>query len=107
VVTTEVIPAFEAADVPGWQGRSVDAKGINMHVFKGEPGASWPIHTPPGDWIAYVVAGSGTLILKDTKTETISRVSYRAGDVFYFGPDTPRGWEVGPEPSEMVFVKAR
>ena len=106
VHTAEAMPGFRAGDVPGWQARWVDANGIRVHIGKGEPGASFPIHNT-GAWIAYVVAGPGTLLLKDTKTGTISRVSYRAGDVFYFGPDTPHGWENGPEPSEMVFVKAR
>jgi len=103
--TTEAMPEFEA-NAPGWQARWVDANGIKVHMVKGEPGASYPIHDA-GAWIAYVFAGPGTLLLEDTETGTISRVPYRAGDVFYFGPDTPHGWENGPEPTEMVFMKVR
>ena len=105
--TTEAMPEFEAADVPGWQSRSVDARGIDVLMFKIEPGASYPIHTAPGHWVGYIVKGSGTMTLEDPKTKKISTVPYWPGDVFYFGPDTHHGWQNGPEPGETVFIKVR
>ena len=103
----EEMPVFKPADVAGWQGRSVEIEGIEVFMFEIEPNADYPMHAVPGDWIGYIVKGSGSLMLEDPKTKNVSSTPYTPGDVFFFGPDLPHAWKSGPEPGASLWVKVR
>ena len=101
------LPDFEPEGVDGWMIRSVEERGIGVFMFRQEANTSYPMHSAPGEWIGYVIKGSGTLKLEDPKTKAVNSTAYAAGDVFYFGPDTPHGWETGPQAGATLFVKVR
>lgn len=110
VATAKVTDAPLFTDVEGEKGWSVtlisDAGvGVDYYIFKIKKGADiYPIHSAPGNWLAYVAEGSGELVLADKQKVEKSTTSFKKGDYILFRPDAMHGWKNGPTDTTLIFI---
>ncbi len=99
-------PEFEALDITGWGGLTLEDIGLHLFIFNIDADAAeFPIHSSPNTWLAYVISGSGTLFAGDTTNTRTDQIEYRAGDFITFHADTPHGWKNGNEAGKILFCK--
>lgn len=105
-IETTSAPEYEAAEIPGWAGRSLEDSGVFFFMFKAEPDADeFPLHASEDEWLAIVLSGSGTLFSGSQSDDKLDSVDYVAGDFITFKANTQHGWKNGNKQSELLFVK--
>jgi quercetin dioxygenase-like cupin family protein len=68
--------------------------GAGIQVMRGhvDPKGSIAVHEGKGQYVLYVISGTGTLTLNGKSGEQIGEVTYKPEDVIVFQPNTLHGW---------------
>ena len=68
--------------------------GAGIRVMRGhvDPKGSIAVHDGKGQYILYVISGTGKLTLNGKGGEQVGEVIYKSDDVIVFQPNTLHGW---------------
>jgi quercetin dioxygenase-like cupin family protein len=84
---------------------AIEKMGITMVKFVFEPGAKFPLHTGPEQWIGYSVSGNVLSNIGTKNTVDTTRI-IKPGDTTVFEGNTYHAWEViGKEPWVSIWFR--
>jgi len=78
--------------------------GAGIQVMRGhvDPKGSIAVHEGKGQYVLYVISGTGKLTLNGKGGEQIGEVTYKPEDVIVFQPNTLHGWINGDAAFEFL-----
>ncbi|BFM13283.1 hypothetical protein R50072_34360 [Simiduia litorea] len=105
-LTTNQAPSFSALDIDGWGGLILDDAGLTLFIFDISADAKeFPVHASEHAWLAYVIAGAGTLYAGNTDNQPLEALDYQAGDLMTFEAHTPHAWKNNGSPGKILFTR--
>jgi quercetin dioxygenase-like cupin family protein len=95
--STTSAPQFVDGGQFGWSMQMLMDAGVDFFIFSVVPGAKFPMHDSPEEWLGYVISGNGELTLGGKDKKVTSTVKFSKGDYIVFKPNTMHGWKGGSD----------